>query len=182
MKMKARVWKWQREASPHFAIFRFIGIWRDMETVDQLLQGKLSLLLRWDLSASTSLCLQHEPYSAIFISVTRGRRWRQRHRKTRFLFGSTSPMLSNANPLATTTVMPRKTSLENKHWRNCDYFTLILSCLNYTTLAKYASVRICKERRWSIKNRKRDLPLFAQFVIKTANVVISRCYFVENRT
>ena len=43
-----------------------------------------SLLLRCDLSTSTSLCLQHEPYPAIFISVTNGRRWRQRHRKTRF--------------------------------------------------------------------------------------------------
>ena len=33
------------------------------------------------------------PYSAIFVSVTRGRRWRQRHRKTRFLFGFTSPFV-----------------------------------------------------------------------------------------
>ena len=38
-------------------------------TVDQLLQGILSLLSRGDFSTSTSLCLQHEPYSAIFISV-----------------------------------------------------------------------------------------------------------------
>ena len=30
------------------------------------------------------------PYPAIFISVTRGRRWLQRHRKTQFSFGSTS--------------------------------------------------------------------------------------------
>ena len=36
------------------------------------------------------------PYSAIFISVKRGRRWRQRLRKTRFSFGSTRrPVLSN---------------------------------------------------------------------------------------
>ena len=54
-------------------------------------QGVLSSLLRCHLSSSTSLCLQHKPYSAIFISVTRGRRWHQRHRKTRFPFGSTSP-------------------------------------------------------------------------------------------
>ena len=41
-----------------------------MEKVDQLLQGMLPLplLLRRDLSTSTSLCLQHQPYSAIFIS------------------------------------------------------------------------------------------------------------------
>ena len=38
----------------------------------------------------TSLCLQYERYSAFIISVTRGRRWRQRYRKTRFLFGSSS--------------------------------------------------------------------------------------------
>ena len=39
--------------------------------VDQLLQGMFSLLLRCDLSTSTSPCLQHEPYSGIVISVTR---------------------------------------------------------------------------------------------------------------
>ena len=62
-----------------------------MEMVDQLFQRKLCLLLRCELSTSTSLCLQHQPYSAIFISVTRGRRWPLRHRKTRwFSFGSTS--------------------------------------------------------------------------------------------
>ena len=38
----------------------------------------------------TSLCLQYERYSAFIISATRGRRWRQRYRKTRFLFGSSS--------------------------------------------------------------------------------------------
>ena len=42
-----------------------------MEIVDQLLQRMLSLLLQSDLLTSSSLCLQHEPYSAIFISVTR---------------------------------------------------------------------------------------------------------------
>ena len=63
---------------------------RDMETVDQLFLRMLCLLLQCELSTSASLCLQHQPYAAIFISVTRGRRWRQRHRKTRFSFGSTS--------------------------------------------------------------------------------------------
>ena len=42
-----------------------------METVDPLLQGMLSLPLRCDLSTSTSPCWQHEPYSTMFISVTR---------------------------------------------------------------------------------------------------------------
>ena len=38
-----------------------------METVDQFLQGMLSLLLQCDLPTGTSLCLQREPYSATFI-------------------------------------------------------------------------------------------------------------------
>ena len=38
-----------------------------METVDQLLQGKLSLLLQCNLWTSSSLCLWHEPYFVIFI-------------------------------------------------------------------------------------------------------------------
>ena len=41
-----------------------------METVDQLLQGMLSLLLRCDLSRSACLCLKHEPYSTTLISLT----------------------------------------------------------------------------------------------------------------
>ena len=49
-----------------------------METINQLLQGILSLLLRWNSSTSTSRCLQREPCPAIFISVTRGRWLRQR--------------------------------------------------------------------------------------------------------
>ena len=55
--------------------------WRNMlETVDQLLQGMLSLLLRCDLSTSTSLCLQHEPQKHDF-------RWVPLY-----------PMLTNADP------------------------------------------------------------------------------------
>ena len=38
-----------------------------METVDQLLQGMLSLLMQCDLSTGTSLCWQREPYSTTFI-------------------------------------------------------------------------------------------------------------------
>ena len=34
------------------------------------------------------------------------------------------------------TVMARKTSLENKHLRNCDYFAIISSCSHFTMLAK----------------------------------------------
>ena len=51
-------------------------------------------LLQCDLSTSTPLSLQHEPYSAMLISVTRRREWRQRHRKTRFSFGSSSPYVT----------------------------------------------------------------------------------------
>lgn len=69
---------------------KYDRIWRHV-TVDQLLQGVPSLLLQCDLSASTSLCLQHEPFSVIFISVTRGEWWHLRHRKTQFSLGATSP-------------------------------------------------------------------------------------------
>ena len=70
-------------------------IWRNiLETVDQLLQGMLFLLLRCDLSTSTSLCLPHEPYTAIFASVAKGGRWPQKHD---FLGVPLHPMLSNAN-------------------------------------------------------------------------------------
>ena len=30
----------------------------------------------------------------------------------------------------------RKTSLKNKHLRNCDYFSIILSCSHFTMLTK----------------------------------------------
>jgi len=40
-----------------------------MKTVDQLLQGTLSLLLQHDLSPSASLCLQHEPENNLFRHI-----------------------------------------------------------------------------------------------------------------
>jgi len=61
--------------------------WGNMETVDQLLQGMPCLILRCDLSTSTQFSLfaawtifRHISY----MYVTTIRRWRQRHRKTRF--------------------------------------------------------------------------------------------------
>ena len=63
-----------------------------MVTVDQLLKGMLFLLVRCNLSTSTSL---HEPCSVVFISVTRGIWQYQIHRKTRFSCGSASPLRSN---------------------------------------------------------------------------------------
>ena len=41
--------------------------------------------------------LSTRSYSAISMSVARGRQWRQRHRKTRFWFGSTSSYAIYAN-------------------------------------------------------------------------------------
>jgi len=58
--------------------------------VDQRLQGMISLLLRYDLLTNTRLFLQHEPYSAMSVSVSRGRR---------FLFGSNSPYVIQCLPL-----------------------------------------------------------------------------------
>ena len=37
------------------------------------------------------------------------------------------------------TAKARKTSLENKHLRNCDYFAIISSCSLSTMLAKYVT-------------------------------------------
>lgn len=64
-----------------------------METADQSLQGMLSQLQRCDLSTSTRFCLQLEPYSALFISINRERRWRERHWKNTIFVGfiNTSP-------------------------------------------------------------------------------------------
>ena len=42
--------------------------------------------------------------------------------------------------MATTTAM--KPSLESRHLYNFDYFWVILSCSNYTMLAKYATTRL----------------------------------------
>jgi len=72
-------------------------MWRNIKTVDELLQGMLSLLLPCYLSTSTSLCLRHVPSFAIFPSVSRRRRWRQRHRKHDFHSILLFPMISNAN-------------------------------------------------------------------------------------
>ena len=41
--------------------------------------------------------------------------------------------------LAMATTTPRKTSLESTHLYNFDYYGVILSCSNYTMLAKYAA-------------------------------------------
>ena len=51
------------------------NLWQDMETMDQILQGMLSMLLRCDLSTSSSL-FSLFTYWTIFISHTRGQRWR----------------------------------------------------------------------------------------------------------
>ena len=69
--------------------------------------------MQGDLSTSSSLCLQLQPYFAIFISVTRGRRCRQRHEKWRFSFGSTSPCYLTR-------------TLEIDHFHSC-----VLSCLAF---------------------------------------------------
>ena len=58
-----------------------------METVGQLVQVMLSLLLRCDLSTSASLCLQDEPY--VFLSREDDDDVRDIGKK-RFSFGSTS--------------------------------------------------------------------------------------------
>ena len=71
-------------------------MWRNIKKVDELLQGMLSLSLQCYLSTGTSLCLRHVPSFAIFPSVTRRRRWRQRHRKHNFHSILLFPMIFNA--------------------------------------------------------------------------------------
>ena len=78
------------------------------------------------------------------------------------------------------TATARKTWLENKHSRNCEYFAIIPSCSHFTMLAKN-STNGCSARsqnRYAIK----DSQLGAQVVIKTVNMVISRCCFVGDST
>ena len=47
-----------------------------------------------------------------------------------------SAMVKNEGVLAMMTEPARKTSLENKHLRNCDYFAIIPSCSHFTMLTK----------------------------------------------
>ena len=75
-----------------------------------------------------------------------------------------------------TTATARKTALENKHLRNCDYLRL-----SYLVLAKQATTGLVCAPLNEIQ-RIRDLQLYAQVVIRTVNVVILRCCFAEDGT
>ena len=75
-----------------------------------------------------------------------------------------------------TTAAARKTSLENKHLHRCDYFLIIRHCLQ-SMLEKYSKTRLgCRPLNFE------NLPLFAQVVIITAMVEISRCCVAEDST
>ena len=52
--------------------------------------------------------------------------------------------------------------------RNCGYFTIIPPCLNYKTLAKYSTTHQIK-----------DLLLFAQVVVKTANAIVINSFAAD---
>ena len=79
------------------------------------------------------------------------------------------------------TATTRKTLLENKHLCNCNYFAIIPSCSHFTMLAKNATTGlVCAPLNFI--QRIKDSELYAQIVIKTVNVVISRCCFVEDGT
>ena len=79
------------------------------------------------------------------------------------------------------TATARKKLLENKHLRSCDYFAIILSCSHFTMFAKNATTGLFCAPLNQIQGIK-DLRLYAQVVIKTINVVISRCCFAEDGT
>ena len=76
------------------------------------------------------------------------------------------------------TATKRKTSLKNKHSRNCNYFAIVPSCSHLTMLAKNTTTGLVGAplNQMQIIN---DLRLYAQVVIKTVNVVISRCCFAR---
>ena len=113
-----------------------------METVDQLVQGMLSVLLRWDLWTSASFCLKHEPYSATFISVTSGRQWRQGHRERRFLLVLLHSMSCNTNRIR------RQLCHLTCTWKQC------IQCIptQTQTIAYsenfHASLRAYNRKRW----------------------------------
>ena len=67
---------------------KYVGIWSRCKQREVLVDiNRIAIAGR----ASLEEFDRPYPYSAIFFSITRGRRWRQRHRKTRFSLGSTSP-------------------------------------------------------------------------------------------
>ena len=79
-----------------------------------------------------------------------------------------------------TTGTARKTSLENKHLRNCDYFASIpsvriLQCWRRTLQLDWSERCSSKSHNW-------DIRLYAQVVVKTVNAVISRGCFPEDGT
>ena len=73
------------------------------------------------------------------------------------------------------------TLLENKYLPNCDYFAIVPSCTHSIIMVKYATTGLVCALLHSIR-RIKDLPLYGQVVIKTVNVIISRCFFAEDGT
>ena len=108
--------------------------WGNMETVDQLLQGMPCLIMRCDLSTSTQFSLFaawtiFRPY----MYVTTVRRWRQRHRKTRFgsrfRFGSRLPYVSQYVSPENRVVLAFFTSFK---WKTSNSFPTILIFSDFT--------------------------------------------------
>ena len=73
--------------------------------------------------------------------------WMQRYREThcrleffivskRIVSNTINTDIKKKGVLAMMTEPARKTSLKNKHLRNCDYFAIIPSCLHFTMLKK----------------------------------------------
>ena len=87
----------------------------------------------------------------------------------------------NLAALAMMTATARKTLLENIHLHNCDYFAISPSCSHLTMLARNPTTGLVCAPLHQIP-RTKDLRLYAQVVIKTLNVVISRCCFAEYGT
>ena len=78
------------------------------------------------------------------------------------------------------TARPRKMSFENQQLLTSDYFAIIPSSLNFTMLVEHATTG---PQGAPLKQMERikELLFYAYVVVNTANVVISRCCFVEDR-
>ena len=79
------------------------------------------------------------------------------------------------------TARPRKTSFENQKLWSCDYFAIIPPSLNFAVLVKYASTEP-QGAPFKKMERIKEFLFYVYVVVKTANVVISRCCFVEDGT
>ena len=72
-------------------------------------------------------------------------------------------------------------SFENQQLLTSDYIAIIPSSLNFTVLVEHATTGP-QGALFKQMERIKELLFYAYVLVNTANVVISRCCFVEDRT